>query len=78
MWAGEIGGQMETNWTSGYAARRGRHVCVGSPMTGGVGVGMPGSLSGSGQTPFANARHTGHATNATDVTPGTLVTTGIL
>ena len=71
---------------SGYLARRDqRRLCgftredvsVGSPTTGGSVSACP-DFSSSRQTPFANARHTGLATAVTDVTPGTLVTTGIL
>jgi|GEM_PF-3576071 hypothetical protein len=70
---------------SGYAARRDQRgfwgftredVSVGWPTTGGW-VSAGPDLSSSRQTPFANARHTGLATAVTDVTPGTLVTTGI-
>lgn len=71
---------------SGYGARRDQRrfwgfiredVSTGSPATGGWVSACP-DLSSSRQTPFANARHTGLATTVTDVTPGTLVTTGIL
>jgi hypothetical protein len=71
---------------SGYAAPRDQRrfwgftredVSEGWPATGGW-VSAGPDLSTVRQTPFANVRHTGLATTVTDVTPGTLVTTGIL